>query len=297
MAVEPGDYRASEPATPRRPLQFSLRTVLGITTSVAVALALIRWRPGLGGSLAILTLGAFWSQAAHRAGHRGLAFYLAAFAMGPVIVLVVGSLPWLFWRAPGNIMPDEWVLLLFTLDCSLAAIVCVRLLRASIRGNEPVAGVAAAAVYVTAEIVPLAPLLATLPAAGIYAFTAIMASLFIAPLVATFYLPFAWPVAFVCVWILRRVCPVPSDAEIVLAVSRLNGHGPLPLSAAHVARVLRCREESVKEWLDRLVSTGVLNWSAEAGYGVHPGCFAADGGTAEAMLGAAVGVPQGDDRQ
>ncbi len=296
MAVEPGDYRASEPATPRWPLQFSLRTVLGITTSVAVALALIRWRPGLGGSLAILSLGAFWSQAAYRAGHRGLAFYLAAFAMGPVIVLVVGALPWLFWRAPGN-MPDDRVLLLFTLDCSLAAVVCVRLLRASIRGNEPLAGVAAAAVYVTAEIVPLAPLLATLPAAGIYAITAIMASLFIAPLAATFYLPFAWPVAFVCVWILRRVCPVPSDADIVLAVSRLNGHGPLPLTAEHVARVLRCREESVKEWLDRLVSTGVLHWSAGAGYGVHPGCFAADGAAAEATPSTAVGVPLGGDQE
>lgn len=294
MAVEPGDYHASKSATPRRPLQFSLRTVLGFTTSVAVALALIRWRPGLGGSIAVLGLGALWSQAAHRAGHRGLAFYLAAFAMGPVIVLVVGALPWLFWRAPGN-MPDEWVLLLFTLDFSLAAIVCVRLLRGSIRGNEPVAGVAAAAVYVTAEIVPLAPLLATLPAAGIYAITAIMASLFIAPLAATFYLPFAWPVAFVCVSILRRICPVPSDAEIVLAVAHLNGHGPLPLTAERVARALRCREESVKEWLDRLVSTGVLHWSAEAGYGVHPGCFAAYG--AEATSSIAVRVLRGDDQQ
>lgn len=296
MAVEPEDYCAREPVAPRRPLQFSLRTVLGITTSVAVALALIRWRPGLGGSIAVLSLGALWSRAAHRADHRGLAYYLAAFAMGPVIVLVVGALPWLLWRAPGN-MPAEWALLLFTLNFSVAAIVCVRLLRTSIRGSEPVAGVAAAAVYVTAEIVPLAPLLATLPAAGIYAITAIMASLFIAPLAATFYLPFAWPVAFVCVSILRRVCPVPSDADIVLAVSRLNGHGPLPLTAEHVARVLRCHEESVKEWLDRLVTTGVLNWSAEAGYDVHPGCFAADGGAAEAKPGTVVGVHRGDDWQ
>lgn len=296
MAVEPGDYHASKPALPRRSLQFSLRTVLGLTTSVAVALALIRWRPGLGGSLAILSLGALWSRAAHRAGHRGLAYYLAASAMGPVVALVVGALPWLFWRAPGN-MPDEWVLLLFTLDCSLAAVVCVRLLRASIRGNEPLAGVAAAAVYVTAEIVPLAPLLATLPVAGIYAFTAIVASLFIAPLAATFYLPFAWPVAFVCVSILRRVCPVPSDADIVLAVARLNGRGQLPLRAERIARVLRCREESAKEWLDRLVALGVLKWSTEMGYGVHRGCFAADRGVAEATPGTAVGVPRGGNQQ
>jgi FtsH-binding integral membrane protein len=130
--------------------------------------------------------------------------------MGPVVLLVI-LLPFLLIVIGEGQLPSdpetEWFLVFATLDCTVASLVCVRILRSSIRGPNAAAGVSAAAVFVTAEAVALLPSILSVVEEGVMVIIVVLTALCMSPLLAILYLPLAWPVAWVLVSILRRICP------------------------------------------------------------------------------------------
>ena len=72
--------------------QFGLPAMFALTAGVALALGLIRLDVNWGTLAAVFLVGSSWAYLTRRAGHRRLAYHLAAVAMGPAAYLVL-SLP------------------------------------------------------------------------------------------------------------------------------------------------------------------------------------------------------------
>jgi hypothetical protein len=272
----------SETDSPRtRPLQFSLLTVMIVTATVAIVLALSTWNPPFGAPVSLVIAGSTWTALAVRAGRRRLAYYLAGASIGPVAMGVV-FLPVILmggWLVNSS---AQWLPMGLSAVFAAATTACVRLLRRLIlRGSRaPESRAAIACVYLTAALSPiffalfspgLFPLMRSVGATlGDMIGVGIMTAIF-SPVIATFYLPLAWPVAIVCVRVLRRIDPAPRLSElerrVIEAVTTLEAGGVTPIRDRHLTGAVAGDEKAVvATTLDRLVVAGILTWTPEEGY-------------------------------
>jgi len=98
--------------------------------------------------------------------------------------------------------------------------------------------------------------------------------LFGGPLIATLSLHVLWPMAFLMVWLLRRIDPkeadlAPEQREILAAIRELNPNGPSrrdPITQERLAEHLGCDIEVVEESLDLLIDRGEVYYSTLLGY-------------------------------
>ncbi len=95
------------PPAPARPrLQFGLKTLLVLTTGLALFFSLASWRLSEGTVWAIVVVSSWWTWLARRTGRRRLAYYLAGFAIGAIliapftIISLLGFLTSVLIRAP-----------------------------------------------------------------------------------------------------------------------------------------------------------------------------------------------------
>jgi hypothetical protein len=273
----------SETDSPRtRPLQFSLLTVMVVTATVAIVLALSMWNPPFGGPASILIAGSTWTALAVRAGRRRLAYYLAGATIGPVALGVV-FLGMHFVEPRSFDFPTPWVSMGLLPVFSPATTASVWVLRDLIRRRRWGGGIGAslAFLYLTAALIPIflvlfspgVALVVPLPDVdpGDLMTTGIWLTL-MSPFVVTLYLALAWPVAIVCVNVLRWIDPPPGlsplERRVIKAVKTLQAGGVTPIDERHVAGAAAGDVEAVGVTLDRLFVEGVLTWTPEDGYRV-----------------------------
>lgn len=277
-----------ESPSPPKALQFSLRTAMIVTATVAIVLALSRWNPLFGGPASVLIAGGTWTALAVRARHRRLAYYLAGATMG-VIALAVVFLPLLPVMVPSYRYDakDNWASMALLAVFSAATTTCVAVLRRRIceRTTSGHFGAGLLAVYLTAALfcvyfAILSPAVAPaldIPAGDIGGVAVFgIAGALGSPIVATFYLPLAWPVAIGCVAVLRRIDPdrggsTELERRVVEAVRTLQAAEVSPIRDRHLANMAPGDPAKVALALDHLVVRGVLTWSPEDGYRVAAG--------------------------
>ncbi len=262
-------------------LQFGLPALFALTTGLAVALGLIRWNATVGSLLSITLVGGGWSWGACRSGHRRLAYFLMTPVLGVVAYLVL-SLPltpatfFVLWGFSGT-----WPRLSEMLCMCAASSLTAWLLRRRIR--RPVTGNGGATAAMAAYLGTLAYGWAFLAGcafryavgvdvAGFVAMAIIM--LLICPVITTFSLHIAWPMAFLFVRLLREVDPLErelndSEREVVEGLRALARR---PLGRYHrlnhddVAEHLDRESADVRRDLERLVQLRAIDDSPLYGY-------------------------------
>jgi hypothetical protein len=200
----------------KRPLQFSIATVMVFVTGLSVILSLTTWQPAGGAMLSNFVVGAWWSRLAFRAERRKLAYYLAAWPMGVVVCAIfVGGLP-------AAISASEWEFGVMSLTVScIASLMTVRFLRKQIRTSSEHVAVSLGAVYLTAALIVSLSFLFL----GAYeVFTQVasvsvvdtisylsgwLLAMIVTAIVATVSLPLSWPLSFLFCHILRTIDPAP----------------------------------------------------------------------------------------
>lgn len=267
-------------STETRRFQFSLRTALGVITGVSLLLSLGVWKPVVGSMVSIPIVCGYWAVCAVRAGRRRLAYYLAAFAMGGAISLLllvlVPSAGLFEWRG----LDDPWERyfpLVPILWMCVATVSCAAVLRRWIRrpGIRTAVVTGLFAPYVTVLFwywylvlrwpIDLKPLgLAYLGSAAVWL---PLLTLFL----GTLSLPFGAPIGVGLCILLRRIDPIEptlneGQKEILRAIDALAARGEDPIWPHHIVERTEADPGEVAAQLEHLCRLGVLKKSASNGY-------------------------------
>lgn len=270
------------PESPPNQFQFSLRTVMIVTTTVAIVLALVRWNPLFGGPVSILIAGSTWTALAVAPGRRRLAYYLAGASMGP-IAMAVFLLPLFTIGHPPSWATDDWVSLLLLMKFCVSTTLCACLLRRHVRrrGWPPAIQSGLACVYVTAALLtPWAMVASSVEiwieggrgeALLLLEPVRLVFLLAVHLIAATLCLPLAGPVAVACVVLLRRIGPVitdPAEMEdfLISTVRFLQTASNAPIHDHDLENRIPGNRVLLAQSLFRLMVAGELKWTPQQGY-------------------------------
>ncbi len=269
-------------AQPKR-FQFSMATGLIVVSGFCVVFSLTAWHPLFGGMASSLIVGTWWTYAAVRAGHRRLAYYLAAWPMG-VVAFVVGCWPALLEIHFSDYFAGQSSLMFlgFQVVMCLAFLLSIFFLRHRIRrpGSVVVPGIqcvyATAALFVVlagffAMAVEVASgrqgLVSILRTAPVIVFFATAFS----PVWATIVGPVAFPIGVAFCKILRRIDPEKigqddTDRAILRIVDIWQAVKEGPLGIVPIAERLGTDWQTAATDLKALCDLGILEYKKETGY-------------------------------
>ena len=265
---------------PKR-FQFSMATGLIVVSGLSVVFSLTVWQPLFGGMTSSLIVGTWWTHAAVRAGHRRLAYYLAAWPMGTV-VFAVGCCPTfvlLFIEEFSEWHSGLLFLTALAIMC-IAYLLTILLLRRMIRHPRSFAKAGILSVYLAAALFVVLLSLCTEAAKIVRGGPAPTGSVHGVPMIpgvvysviwSTIVFPVAWPVGIAFSKILQGIDP----GEIILTemhwsilriVDRWQVERDGPLEVEQVAERRDIRRRTAAARLYELHHLGILEYKKETGY-------------------------------